>query len=85
MDWGEFIQVCIVAAEWMNDALPKADRLLLGLRGRHRWIHPVLIEANTVAGSIWLAQMPHNDGIFGNDTSDILEWTGLMKRTKWAK
>lgn len=46
---------------------------------------PVLIEANTEAGSIWMAQMSHGCGVFGDLTSDVLSWTGKMKRLKKSK
>lgn len=35
---------------------------------------PVLIEANTSDGSIWLPQMAWGKGVFGKDTISILEW-----------
>ncbi len=41
---------------------------------------PVLIEANTGGGSIWLAQMAHGKGIFGDKTAEILQWLAFMKK-----
>ena len=41
--------------------------------------NPILIEANTEAGSIWLAQMSHGRGVFGEQTSEILRWLRKMK------
>ena len=35
---------------------------------------PVLIEANTSAGSIWLFQMAWGCGVFGDNTVSVLEW-----------
>lgn len=41
---------------------------------------PVLIEGNMRSGSIWLAEMSHGKGIFGDDTAEILQWTRRMKK-----
>lgn len=46
---------------------------------------PVLIEANTEGGSIWMAQMSHGCGVFGDLTPEILSWIGKMKRIKQSK
>lgn len=35
---------------------------------------PVLIEANTSGGSIWLFQMAWGCGVFGKNTLSVLEW-----------
>ena len=43
---------------------------------------PVLIEANIENGSIWLAQIAHGKGIFGEDTEAILEWCSRMNHTR---
>ncbi|MDD6400222.1 MAG: sugar-transfer associated ATP-grasp domain-containing protein [Lachnospiraceae bacterium] len=43
---------------------------------------PVLIEANTLSGSIWLAEMAHGIGVFGDKTEDVLKWIRHMKRLK---
>ena len=41
---------------------------------------PVLIEANTSGGSIWLFQMAWGCGVFENNTVPILEWLKEMNR-----
>lgn len=41
---------------------------------------PVLIEANTSGGSIWLFQMAWGCGVFENNTVPILEWLKEMIR-----
>ena len=41
---------------------------------------PVLIEANCHDGSIWLPQMAHGKGIFGENTANVLAWMGHMKQ-----
>lgn len=46
---------------------------------------PVLIEANTGGGSIWLAQEAHGKGIFGDNTADILQWIAFMKKLSPSK
>lgn len=42
--------------------------------------NPVLIEANTGGGSIWLLEMAHGKSCFGDDTAEILQWI-----RKWIK
>ena len=42
----------------------------------------VLIEANMQSGSIWLPEMAHGKGAFGDNTEDILRWLRLMRTTK---
>lgn len=42
--------------------------------------NPVLIEANVNGGSIWLFQMAHGCGAFGDLTPEILKW--LQKKEK---
>lgn len=44
--------------------------------------NPVLIEMNTRGGSIWLAQMAHGKGVFGDDTVEVLKWMSMMKKKK---
>lgn len=41
---------------------------------------PVLIEANMKDGSIWLAEMAHGRGPFGERTSEVLRWIKTMKQ-----
>ena len=42
---------------------------------------PLLIEANTAGGGIWIFQMAHGCGPFGERTPEILRWMRLMKQT----
>lgn len=42
----------------------------------------VLIEANTLGGSVWLPQMAHGCGPFGEHTEEVLQWLKLMKSVK---
>lgn len=46
---------------------------------------PVLLEGNMRSGSIWLSEMSHGRGIFGDDTAEILQYTRRMKRLKLSK
>lgn len=46
---------------------------------------PVLIEANTKNGGIWIFQMAHGCGPFGDNTDDILQWMKQMRRIRASK
>ena len=39
---------------------------------------PVLIEANVSGGSIWLSEMAHGCGPFGDKTPEVLQWLRFM-------
>ncbi len=39
----------------------------------------ILIEANTLGGSVWLPQMAHGCGPFGDRTAEVLRWIRLLK------
>lgn len=39
---------------------------------------PVLIEANVYGGGIWVIQMAHGCGPFGDKTEEVLRWLKLM-------
>lgn len=41
--------------------------------------NPVLIEGNMIGGSIWLSQMAHGKGPFGERTPEILCWMKKMR------
>ena len=43
---------------------------------------PVLIEANVIGGSVWLPQMAHGVGPFGDKTAEVLRWLRFMKSLK---
>ena len=42
----------------------------------------LLIEANVKNGSIWLPQMAHGTGAFGERTEEVLQWLRFMKKLK---
>ncbi|MBO7303945.1 MAG: hypothetical protein J6V09_01820 [Clostridia bacterium] len=50
---------------------------------------PVLIEANmkndTQAGSIWLPQMAHGKGAFGENTAKVLQYIRRAKKMSFTK
>ena len=50
---------------------------------------PLLIEANMrngkQSGSIWLMEMAHGCGAFGENTAEVLRWLRLMKNTPKSK
>ena len=43
---------------------------------------PLLIEANMRGGSVWLFEMAHGKGVFGELTPEILQWLKVMNHTK---
>ena len=45
---------------------------------------PVLIEADVNGGGIWLFQMAHGCGVFGERTPEILRWLHKMNETKYS-
>ena len=45
---------------------------------------PVLIEANTDNGGVWILQMAHGKGYFGERTGEILEWLAKMKKLSYS-
>lgn len=42
----------------------------------------VLIEGNMRFGSIWLIEMAHGQGAFGDDTEEVLDWLRTMRKTE---
>lgn len=69
----ENFEKVILCAKKMHTALPQ-----LGVINWDFTIdnneEPVLIEANTSGGSIWLFQMAWGCGVFENNTIEVLEW-----------
>lgn len=41
---------------------------------------PILIEANINGGSVWLFQMAHGRGAFGDETAEVLQWLRKVKK-----
>lgn len=46
---------------------------------------PMLIEANTSGGGIWVVEMAHGCGPFGDKTEDVLRWMQKMKHTRKSR
>lgn len=72
------VEKVIESAKRMHQALPQL--------GSYNWDftideegEPVLIEANVNGGSIWLIEMAHGKGAFGENTKDVLKRIRKMK------
>lgn len=81
--------------------IPNLDKLLSAAKRMHALLpqlgcyhwdftldeagYPILLEANSFNGSIWLAQMAHGKGVFGNKTPEILRWLGKMRKLPYSK
>lgn len=74
------IDQVIQAAERMHHAIPQIGCVnwdfTVDQEGK-----AILIEANMSSGSIWLIQMAHGCGAFGEITPDVLRWLRKMKAT----
>ena len=74
----------IKAAEKMHEAIPQVGIInwdfTIDKSGT-----PILIEGNMAAGGIWLAEMAHGKGLFGDDTAEILQWTRKMKDMSFSQ
>jgi D-alanine-D-alanine ligase-like ATP-grasp enzyme len=46
---------------------------------------PVLIEANLRCGGIWLVQLSHGKGPFGERTAEIIRWIVKMQKIPYSK
>ena len=72
------------AAKRMHEAIPQVGCInwdfTLDTEGR-----PVLMEGNMNGGSIWLIEMAHGVGVFGDDTAEILKWTRKMKQIPFSE
>lgn len=75
------IDKIIEAAKNMHSLLPQIGSynwdFTLNQEGK-----PVLIEANIGNGSIWLPQMSHGKGAFGERTPEILRWIAKLEKLK---
>lgn len=74
----ELLPKVINAALKMHSCIPQLGSInwdfTIDREGR-----PVLIEANCTGGSIWLIEMAHGKGVFGDRTPEILRWIRFMK------
>lgn len=70
----------------------KKMHMLLPQNGSYNWDftlntegEPILIEANINGGSVWLPQMAHGKGPFGEKTPEILKWIRELEKMKKSK
>lgn len=70
----------------------KKMHMLLPQNGSYNWDFtlsaegdPILIEANINGGSVWLPQMAHGKGPFGEKTPEILKWIRELEKMKKSK
>lgn len=75
----ELVKDVITAAHRMHEMIPQLGAInwdfTLDEAG-----NPVLIEANINGGSVWLFQMAHGCGAFGEDTAEVLRWLHKVKK-----
>ena len=45
----------------------------------------MLIEGNMNGGGIWVIEMAHGTGAFGERTAEVLQWMSMIKRVPKAK
>ena len=68
----------LIAAKKMHEKIPQ-----IGIVNWDFTINevgkPVIIEGNMMGGGIWLPQMAHGKGPFGERTPEILEWMRKMR------
>ncbi len=80
----ELFPRAFVAAKKMHEALPQLGTcnwdFTLDADGA-----PLLLEANTLGGSIWLIQMAHGRGGLGERTAEILRWIRMMKKARYSE
>lgn len=46
---------------------------------------PILIEANLHGGAVWVVEMAHGCGAFGDNTADVLQWMRKAKKMKHSE
>jgi hypothetical protein len=46
---------------------------------------PILLEANCKDGGIWVIQMAHGVGPFGDKTEEVLQWLRFMEKLPYSK
>lgn len=69
----------ISAAHKFHDAIPQLGVINWDFTIDQKGT-PILIEANINGGSIWLFELAHGCGAFGEDTGEILQWLRKMKK-----
>lgn len=77
----ELFPKALEAAKRMHDAIPQIGMVSWDFTINEAG-EPVLIEANLSYGSVWLFEMAHGVGAFGDKTEEVLRWIRFMKKTK---
>lgn len=80
----ENFEKVINSAKTMHNAIPQIGVVNWDFTINENGI-PVLIEANINGGSIWLIEMAHGKGAFGDNTKEVLKWLRLMKNSSVEK
>ena len=44
--------------------------------------NPMLLEVNLKGAGVWVFEMAHGTGVFGENTADILKWLHFIKKVK---
>lgn len=74
----ENVQGVIECAKKMHEAVPHLGSVNWDFTVDEAG-EPVLVEANTLGGSIWLVEMTHGCGVFGDKTEEVLRWLRAIK------
>lgn len=77
----EHIDRVIEAARKMHEAIPQIGVVNWDFTIDEKG-DAVLIESNVKNGSVWLPQMAHGIGAFGDKTAEVLQWLRFMKKLK---
>ena len=75
----EHFDEVIKSAKKMHEAIPQIGMVNWDFTIDQDGV-PTMIEANTMGGSVWLAQMAHGQGIFKENTAEILKYIAEMKK-----
>lgn len=77
----DLFPITIVAAKKMHALIPQIGVINWDFTIDENG-NPILIEANIMGGGIWLLQMAHGIGPFGDRTEEVLNWMNFMKKIK---
>ncbi len=69
------LKVALEAVERIHQRLPQLGMISWDVVVNEHG-EAIIIEMNVVGQSAWLPQMAHGIGVFGDNTSDVLTWTG---------
>ncbi len=77
----ELVPEVLAAAKKMHEQIPQIGVVNWDFTINEEG-EPILIEANISGGSVWLPQIAHGKGAFGENTAEVLRWMAIMKKTK---